>query len=139
MAYDPCSSASRSTSTDSVDSDGDGLLDRTERGGYNSCVSAGDTVPGYSNCTVPSDTDGDGCADVMEVMDINGDRKVSVSDQSLLAKRGVGLLPASDSDAIFDVNKDGKISVSDQTLMAKNTCNLKPWLPGCETASCAAE
>ena len=80
------------------------------------------------------DSDGDGCADTLEVMDINGDRKVSVGDQTALAKRAAGF-PAFTgdpvSDAIYDVNKDGKISVGDQTLMAKNTCQQKPGLIGC--------
>ena len=122
-----------------VDSDSDGLSDCIEHSGYNTCASVNDPVPGWSSCANPMDSDGDGCADVLEVMDINGDRKVSVGDQTLLAKRGAGLFPPSSSDSVFDVNKDGKISVGDQTLMAKNICFLKPWLIGCESASCPAE
>ena len=122
-----------------VDSDGDGLSDCIEHAGYNTCASVNDPVPGWSTCANPMDSDGDGCADVLEVMDINGDRKVSVGDQTLLAKRGAGLFPPSSSDSVFDVNKDGKLSVGDQTLMAKNICFLKPWLIGCESASCPAE
>jgi len=137
--YDRCSQASVPPPTDGTDSDGDGLVDRTERGGYNSCISTGDMVPGYSACAAPADTDGDGCADVLEVMDLNGDRKLSISDQSLLARRSVGLVQPSESDAVFDVNKNGTVTVADQTLMAKNTCGLKPGLPGCETGTCTAE
>ena len=122
-----------------VDGDGDGLSDCIEHAGYNTCASTNDTTPGWSACATPMDSDGDGCADVLEVMDVNGDRKVSVGDQTLLAKRGAGLFPPSSSDSVFDVNKDGKISVGDQTLMAKNTCFLKPSLPGCQAASCPAE
>jgi len=60
-------------------------------------------------------------------MDINGDRKVTVGDQTLLAKRAAGLIPPNAvSDSIFGVNKDGRITVGDQTLMANNTCQLKP-------------
>jgi hypothetical protein len=77
------------------------------------------------------DSDSDGCADTLEVMDINGDRKVAVGDLTLLAKRAALIIPPSDSDTIFDVNKDGKISVGDPTLMAKNTCYLKPNQIGC--------
>jgi len=39
------------------------------------------------------DSDGDGCADVLEVMDINGDRKVTVADQTLMAKKTCTLKP----------------------------------------------
>ena len=92
-----------------------------------------------SNAT-NKDTDGDGCADWIEIMDINGDRKVSVSDQTNLAKRAAtlpGFEPDVVSDAIYDVNKDGKISVADQTHMAKNVCGFKPGDIGCPT--CPAE
>jgi Subtilase family len=116
----------------STDSDTDGLTDCIERSGYNTCASTNDPVPIWSACANPTDSDGDGCADVLEVMDINGDRKVTISDQTLLAKRSVGIFPASESDPIFDVNKSGTITVGDQTLMAKNTCTLKPTLIGCE-------
>jgi DNA-binding beta-propeller fold protein YncE/subtilisin-like proprotein convertase family protein len=116
----------------STDSDADGLTDCIERSGYNTCVSNGDAVPGWSACANASDSDSDGCADVLEVMDINGDRKVTIADQTLLAKRAVGMFPASESDPVFDVNKSGTITVGDQTLMAKNTCALKPGLIGCE-------
>ena len=91
-----------------ADSDSDGLSDCIEHSGYNTCASTSDATPGWSACATPMDSDGDGCADVLEVMDLNGDRKVTVSDQTLLAKRSVGILPASDSDPVFDVNKDGQ-------------------------------
>ena len=71
---------------------------------------------------------------MLEALDINGDRKVSVGDETALAKRDAGLPGFTGdpvSDQVYDVNKDGKISVGDQTLMAKNTCQQKPWLPGC--------
>jgi hypothetical protein len=89
---------------------------------------------GYGTAIARKDTDGDGCEDWIEAMDINGDRKVTVGDQTALAKRGVqlaGFEADVTSDAIYDVNKDGKISVGDQTLMAKNTCILKPSGIGC--------
>ena len=135
----PCDPQERAACHDTTDWDGDGLNFCLERTGYNTCTSTNDPLPGWSSCATPMDSDGDGCADVLEVMDINGDRKVSVGDQTLLAKRGAGLFPPSSSDSVFDVNKDGKISVGDQTLMAKNTCFLKPSLPGCQAPSCPAE
>jgi acetyl esterase/lipase len=131
-ATDPCDPASEAACTRTMDSDNDGLINCIEHSGYNTCAAAGDAIPGWSACADGTDSDGDGCADVLEVMDINGDRKLSLSDRTLMAKRSASLLPASDSDSVFDVNKDGRISIGDQTLMAKNTCLLKPGLIGCE-------
>ena len=88
--YDPCSAASKPVWEGGLDSDGDGLQDGLERSGYNTCVSTGDTFPGYTSCASPMDSDADGCADTLEVMDINGDRKVAVGDLTLLAKRSAG-------------------------------------------------
>jgi len=93
-------------------------------------------IKGYWSNATNQDTDGDGCSDWMEVMDLNFDRKVNVSDQVALAKRAGGLAGFGgdpQSDSIYDVNKDGKINVSDQVLLAKNTCTLKPFGIGCST------
>jgi len=92
---------------------------------------------GYGTAIARKDTDGDGCEDWIEIMDINGDRKTTVADQLLLAKRKANQIAPSDSDPVFDVNRDGGISVGDQLLMAKNTCSLKPTAVGCST--CPAE
>jgi Carboxypeptidase regulatory-like domain len=134
MSTDTCDDTSKPPPcVTSTDSDSDGLTDCIEHSGYNMCAFTGDTTPVWSACADPTDSDGDGCADVLEVMDINGDRKVTIADQTLLAKRAVNIFPASpESDPIFDVNKSGTITVGDQTLMAKNTCALKPGLIGCE-------
>ena len=127
-----CDAASTPACTDTTDSDGDGLNNCIERAGYNTCEFTGDTVPGYTSCVNPMDSDADGCSDTLEVMDINGDRKVAVGDLTLLAKRSAGLIPPfAVSDEIFDVNKDGKISIGDLTLMAKNTCIVRPNQIGC--------
>jgi Arylsulfotransferase (ASST)/Thrombospondin type 3 repeat len=134
-----CDAASKPACTDTTDNDSDGLNNCLEHFGYNTCAGVDDNMIGWSTCATPMDSDSDGCADVLEVMDINGDRRVTVADQTLLAKRGVGLLPPSDSDPVFDVNKSGTITVADQTLMAKNTCLLKPGLIGCAAGSCPAE
>ena len=75
--YDPCSAASKPPQPGGTDSDADGLRDVLERSGYNTCAFVGDTVPGWSACVVPEDSDGDGCSDVVEVLDLNGDRTVN--------------------------------------------------------------
>jgi len=127
-----------------VDSDGDGLSDCIEHSGYNTCASTGDTTPGWSTCAVPMDSDNDGCADVLEVMDINGDRVNSVGDLTALARRSApvpwpGFEPDPISDKIYDVNKDGLITVGDLSLMARNSCLEKPGLIGCAAGMCPPE
>ena len=117
---DPCDADSKPEWAGGSDDDGDGLLYDSERGGYNTCAFVGDTVPGYSDCAVPQDSDGDGCADTVEVLDINGDRRVSGADYLILTKRVSRSIPASESDSVFDVNKDGRISGADLLLMAQN-------------------
>jgi hypothetical protein len=140
--YDPCDAASKPTWTGGLDRDVDSLLDGIERGGYNTCAFTGDTTPGWSTCAVPMDSDGDGCADILEVLDINGDRIISVGDLSALAKRSApipwpGFEPDPVSDKIYDANKDGLITIGDLSLMARNTCRENPGLLGCPV--CAAE
>jgi len=67
--YSPCDPAHRPPWTAGTDGDSDGLYDGMERAGYNTCAFTGDTYPGYTTCTNPADSDGDGCADITEVLD----------------------------------------------------------------------
>jgi hypothetical protein len=110
--YNACNAASKPVCTSSTDSDGDGITDCIETAGYGTYM--------YS-----TDSDGDSCPDWLEIMDLNGDRAVNISDQYLLAQRVAGVRPPSDSDPLFDVNKDGYIDSGDQGLMARNTCSYK--------------
>ena len=54
----------------------------------------GDTTPGWSICVVPQDSDGDRCSDTLEVLDLNGDRRVNSLDIGLLNKRFAGKILA---------------------------------------------
>jgi parallel beta-helix repeat protein len=122
--YNACSAESKPPWESSTDSDGDGLLDWTERSGYNTCAFTGDTLPGWSTCTAPRDSDGDGCADTVEILDLNGDRSVDSGDQGLMNRRVAGMILADDpvSERVFDLNKDGDVDSGDQGLMNRNTC-----------------
>jgi hypothetical protein len=137
--YDPCNAASKPTWEGGSESDGDGLPDGVERGGYNTCAFAGDTVPGWSTCVVPQDGDGDGCSDFVEVLDLNGDRKVNSLDVGLMNSRAAGKIPADDaaSERIFDVNKDGKVNSIDTGMMNQRNCLTTPNQLGCPV--CPAE
>jgi len=132
-SYAPCSAASKPPWGVGSDSDGDGLVDWTERGGYNTCAFTGDTFPGWSTCTAPKDSDGDACADTVEVLDLNGDRTADSGDQGLMNRRVAGKILADDpvSESVFDLNKDGDVDSGDQGLMNRNTCMLNRNQLGC--------
>jgi hypothetical protein len=137
--YDPCNAASKPTWEGGGDSDGEGLLDGWERSGYNTCAFAGDTTPGWATCVVPQDSDGDACADTLEALDLNGDRRVNSLDVGLLNKRLAGKIPGDDpvSEKVFDLNKDGSLNSADGGLMNKKNCLTKPGQLGCPV--CPAE
>lgn len=100
------------------DTEGDGIDDDIEAKGYGTSLAS-------------TDTDGDGCPDWLEIMDLNGDRRVNAVDVNLLSNRVAGILPPSDSDPVFDVDKDGNIDVGDEELMAVNTCDYKGYACPC--------
>jgi hypothetical protein len=131
-AYDPCNAASKPAWAGGSDNDGDGLLGGTERGGYNTCAYAGDTMPGWATCVVPQDSDGDDCADTVEVLDLNGDRFADSGDVGFMNRRVAGIIaPDPVSDNIFDLNKDGFIDSGDQGLMNRSNCMRNPDQLGC--------
>jgi hypothetical protein len=137
--YDPCSAASKPPQPGGTDSDVDGLRDVLERSGYNTCAFADDTVPGYGACTSPVDSDGDGCADALEVLDLNGDRAVNSIDVGILNRRVAGKIPADDpvSEKVFDLTKDGFVNSADGGLMNRRNCLLDRNQLGCQV--CPAE
>jgi len=137
--YDPCNAASKPQWEGGPDSDGDGLLDGWERSGYNTCAFAGDAYPGYDACVAPQDSDEDGCADTLEALDLNGDRRVNSADIGLLNKRFAGKILGDDpvSEKVFDLNKDGSLNSADTGLMNKKNCLTKPGQLGCPV--CPAE
>jgi len=131
--YDPCNAASRPTWTSGLDSDGDELLDGVEHDGYNTCAFTGDTTPGWATCAVPQDSDGDGCSDTLEVLDLNGDRFTDSGDQFELNRRVARKTPADDpvSESVFDVNKDGFVDNGDQFDMNRYNCMANHHQLGC--------
>ncbi len=116
-----CSAASKPACIGSTDSDADGFTDCIEQSGYNTCAFAGDTFPGWTTCANSLDSDLDGCADWIEIVDVNGNRSAETLDVLVIAKRGLGLIPASDSDTVLDINKNGSVNALDAMLAALNS------------------
>ena len=130
--YDPCSAVSEPP-RQTGDTDKDALSNGLEQSCYNTCAFTEDPSPGYTSCANPIDSDGDGCADILEVLDLNGDRFVDSGDQGILDKRLAGKTPNDDpaSESIFDLNKDGYVDSGDQGMMNRNTCLLRENQLGC--------
>jgi putative hemolysin/C1A family cysteine protease len=133
METNPCDPASMPMCTGGTDGDRDGIRDCVEHSRYNTCAYTGDLSPGYSSCANPTDSDGDGCADTLEVLDLNGDRFVDSGDQGILAKRLAGKTPsdAPASESVFDLNKDGYVDSGDQGMMNRYNCLVREDQLGC--------
>jgi hypothetical protein len=91
-------------------------------------------IEGYNTNPALKDTDGDGCADWFEIVDVNGSRNLTVGDLYLVATAPTGVAA---NDRVMDINKDGKQSVGDLYLEAVNSCSVKPGVGGCP--ACPAE
>jgi hypothetical protein len=91
------------------------------------------TTTSRSDGTFPAnkDSDGDGCEDWIEVVDLNGDRQANLSDVLLVARRAFNILPPDAiSDPLFDINKDGStalpsVNLADAVLAARNSNLVK--------------
>ncbi len=104
----PCDAAVRPFCSNPTDSDDDGFTDCVEETGYN-------TEPNYG------DSDLDGCADWIEIVDVNGNRQAEILDVQWVVKRMFNIVPASDSDAVMDMDKNGSVNLVDALLAAKNS------------------
>jgi YVTN family beta-propeller protein len=123
--YNPCNPALKPPWEGGADTDGDGLPDSLERL-YNTCAFTGDTFPGWTACTDAADSDGDSCADWIEIVDVNGNRLADILDVLFVAKRALGINPASDSDLVLDIDKNGSVTILDALVAAKNSNLLRP-------------
>jgi hypothetical protein len=133
------------------DPDGDGIVCSTDKDSDNGTgtlavakVEIADSIEAfcYNTGLMNKDSDGDGCADWVEIHDLNGDRTVNVGDSLNLSGatkcRKAGLA-TSDPVAfrICDITCDGFINVGDDLSLAKNQCAAKPNTGGCPM--CAPE
>jgi hypothetical protein len=121
-----------------LDIDGDGAngaadrdSDRDDPGGVGIAVFLQDGLESlyYGTRNAVRDTDGDGCSDVDEVLDVSGDRKVTSGDQLAWALKK-NALPSGRTDfdldgdiddytgVNFDFNKSRTLESADQLMMA---------------------
>jgi hypothetical protein len=121
-----CQTGSSITDTDSDDGTGSGstppvqIVDAVEAMGYNLALSN-------------KDTDGDGCEDWIEIVDVNGNRSAELLDVLFVAKRALGVDPAPGSDRVLDIDKNGAVTILDALVAAKNSSLVKSHSP------CASE
>jgi hypothetical protein len=109
----------------SVNSFGDGGADKDNDDGSNgnpSEISDVVEVKGFNTGPSKVDSDGDGCADWIEIADVNGDRKANVLDVLQVAQSGLGGEVTTEPDlTILDINKDRQINILDVQVEAKNS------------------
>jgi hypothetical protein len=120
-----------------MDLDGDGVVCPTDADSDNGHANKTEILDkyeayGYNLSIANADTDGDGCDDWIEIMDINGDRTSDSGDQGRMNRRIAGIIgPNAISDLVFDVNKDGFVDAGDQGSLNRNICSTTKNWGGC--------
>jgi hypothetical protein len=113
---DPTDAGSKALGASSGDADGDRINDLWERRGYGASGTA-------------ADEDGDGCADLVEVASIDGDRFVTTTDRLAVARRSLNVwAPDPAQDYVLDIDKDGNVGIGDRLFVARAQL-LSDWQP----------
>jgi hypothetical protein len=112
----PNDAASRKPGASGGDADGDRVLNGWEQRGYNSRIDS-------------TDSDGDGCHDLVEVASVDTNRAVTDADRLAVARRALGIwAPHAGQDWLLDINKNGVVEDSDR-LFAARAALLPDWQP----------
>jgi hypothetical protein len=113
---DPANPASDFPGTGTADADNDRVQDRWELRGYN----------GNSAST---DSDGDGCHDLVEVASIDGNDTIGQSDYLAAARRALNIWgPNAEQDYVLDIDKNGLVADPDRLFITRAAL-LSDWLP----------
>lgn len=113
---DPTNPSSKFLGTGSTDADGDRITDNWEQRGYNASGAS-------------TDSDGDGCHDMVEVASVDGNRTIGASDRLAVARRVLGIWPPhSEHDVVFDFDKNDDLGDPDRLFVARAAL-LPDWLP----------
>ncbi len=85
---------------------------------------------GYNTALSRKDTDGDGCEDWIEIVDVNGNRSANILDVLFVAKRALAALTRRPpSDRVLDIDKNGAVTILDALVAAKNSSLVKSQSP----------
>jgi len=116
MGSDPADAALRALGSGSVDTDGDRIPDVWEGRGYNGNPAS-------------ADSDGDGCADLVEVASVDGDTIVALADRLAVARRSLNIWPPQPvQDYVLDIDRNGDVGISDRLFVARAQL-LADWQP----------
>jgi hypothetical protein len=121
-----CQTGTSITDTDNDDGIGSGSLAPVE-------IVDNVEIMGYGTMAANKDSDGDGCQDWIEIVDVNGNRSAELLDVLFVAKRALGVDPNPGSDVVLDVDKNGSVTILDALVAAKNSSLVKSHSP------CASE
>jgi hypothetical protein len=84
---------------------------------------------GYSINIAQLNSDGDGCADLVEIASVDGNKAVGASDYLAIARAALGIwAPDPDQSYAFDVNKNGIVDTADRLFSARAAL-LSTWQP----------
>jgi hypothetical protein len=113
---DPADDQSKFVGSGSTDADGDKIADLWEQRGYGVAVSN-------------INADGDGCADLVEIASVDGNKTITDTDRIVVARRALGIiLPDVDQDYVLDVDKNGSVVDPDRIFVARAAL-LPTWQP----------
>jgi hypothetical protein len=116
---DPAFALSKYVGTGVGDSDGDRIPDLWERRGYNGLVAG----------LMATDSDADGCHDLVEVASIDGNHSVTDADRLAVTRRALGVWsPDPAQDYALDIDKNGAVSDPDRLFVARAVL-LPAWQP----------
>jgi hypothetical protein len=145
----PCASASAATDPLDMDSDVDHQTDGYECANGTDPASAaskffpavlpdgdGDNIPGhweprgYNASDGSTDSDGDGCWDMVELASIDGNTTVGDPDRLAVARRALGIWgPNVNQDYVLDIDKNGVVGDPDRLFVARAALLPAPWVP----------
>jgi hypothetical protein len=110
----PLDASSKALGSGSADTDGDHIADLWERRGHGTDFSG-------------TDTDGDGCPDLVEVASVDGNKAAGDADRLAVARRALGIWPPEPSqDDALDMSKNGTVDDADRLFVARAALI---WLP----------
>jgi hypothetical protein len=113
---DPTNPASKNLGPPTSDGDGDRVPDPWEMRGYGASAAS-------------TDSDGDGCADLVEIASIDANKAVGDPDRLAVARRALNIwAPEPNQDYVLDISKNGTIGDEDRLFVARAAL-LPDWLP----------